>query len=743
MATLEELVVQLTAETSGLKAELAGAAKSSEQAIGKIQSSLDDLSKNSSKNLNFFQASMASLAGFVGGAVVTRAFGLFKEGVGAAIGILQDGAKAAEEEELALQKLANALALAGNYSHQAQTDLEDFTESMEELTGVQDDVVANNLAVLESMTKLNSEGLQKAEKAALGLSAAFGIDLDSAVKLVGKGVEGHTEAFKRYGIQIEGTSDKTQNLANIMKALPFEAATGKMSTFAGASLGVENAFSNLAESMSNAAIKNAVIVASMQEVTKILNGLTAEGKDNALVWRESVAKGVLAAEQALGVTLIVIDNVIRGVTILSNALQLGGTLFTTFGKTVTDVMTGKGFHFFDNFAESVKTDVEDIKSAFNDKTIFGDIAEQVATVSVAGEKAFGDLKNSVMEAIPSVGKYRDEIITLNAAAAKTNDEANRIREVDPEGAKRLDEQANAYHRVAAGLANAASASKELTEAQKAHNETVKSFSTGLADSARQAEATYTFRGEVLKNAMETEAITKEQYFTAAQELQAEQFATEAEMLEEAHAQSLITETEYQDAKTGLAMKQATQAMALEASKTQNEKEQQKVRAENLKSTFGQIATLSSSSNQTLAAIGKAAAITNATIDGYAAVQKALASAPPPFNFALAALVGTATAANVAKIAGVGLASGITEIPRSASGGNNGDNFPAVLKSGERVVDSDTNQDLKAFLANGGSGGRSVTFNINIAAGTGITKEQAEGIVEGINNYVASGGLKLL
>ena len=40
-----------------------------------------------------------------------------------------------------------------------------------------------------------------------------------------------------------------------------------------------------------------------------------------------------------------------------------------------------------------------------------------------------------------------------------------------------------------------------------------------------------------------------------------------------------------------------------------------------------------------------------TIDGVVAVQKALASAPPPFNFILAGIVGAAAAVNVAKIAG--------------------------------------------------------------------------------------------
>lgn len=95
--------------------------------------------------------------------------------------------------------------------------------------------------------------------------------------------------------------------------------------------------------------------------------------------------------------------------------------------------------------------------------------------------------------------------------------------------------------------------------------------------------------------------------------------------------------------------------------------------------FGNLATLSNSSNKELAAIGKAAAIAQATIDGVLAVQKALASAPPPMNFALAAAAGATAAVNVAKIAGIGFAEG-------GYTGDGGKYEPAgVVHKGEFVI----------------------------------------------------------
>ncbi|HZX51481.1 MAG TPA: hypothetical protein VFE95_05625 [Pseudomonas sp.] len=73
--------------------------------------------------------------------------------------------------------------------------------------------------------------------------------------------------------------------------------------------------------------------------------------------------------------------------------------------------------------------------------------------------------------------------------------------------------------------------------------------------------------------------------------------------------------------------------------------------------FGQMAILSQSGNKKLGAVGKAAAIAQATISGFTAIQNALAVPPYPVGLALAVSAGVVTAANIASIAGVGFAQG--------------------------------------------------------------------------------------
>lgn len=99
--------------------------------------------------------------------------------------------------------------------------------------------------------------------------------------------------------------------------------------------------------------------------------------------------------------------------------------------------------------------------------------------------------------------------------------------------------------------------------------------------------------------------------------------------------------------------------------------------------FGNLATLSQSKNKELATIGKAAAITQATIQGIVAVQNALAVQPYYLGVALAVSAGIAAAANVAKIAGVGFATG-GQFTVGGSGGTDSQTVAFRATPGEQV-----------------------------------------------------------
>lgn len=144
---------------------------------------------------------------------------------------------------------------------------------------------------------------------------------------------------------------------------------------------------------------------------------------------------------------------------------------------------------------------------------------------------------------------------------------------------------------------------------------------------------------------------------------------------------------------------------------EREQAQNKAREMARQQSLGIIAGMQNSSNSTLAAIGKAAALTQIAIDTPVAVGRALSSAPPPWNFGIAAGVAAAMAAQAAKVAGVALADGGVVMPRP--GGTQA--IIGEAGSAEAVIPLDKFPNL----LNGGGGG-----NINITVNGGLLGDQA-------------------
>jgi tape measure domain-containing protein len=135
-------------------------------------------------------------------------------------------------------------------------------------------------------------------------------------------------------------------------------------------------------------------------------------------------------------------------------------------------------------------------------------------------------------------------------------------------------------------------------------------------------------------------------------------------------------------------------------------EQTQTRFETISDFYGNLASLSRSKNKELARIGRAAAVTQATIDGIAAVQKTLSAYPAPLNFAMAAAVGVSAAANVAQIAGIGFKTG-GSFTIGGTGGPDSQIVGIRGTPGERVSIAKPEHVRRGNpYAEGGQGGRS-------------------------------------
>lgn len=137
-------------------------------------------------------------------------------------------------------------------------------------------------------------------------------------------------------------------------------------------------------------------------------------------------------------------------------------------------------------------------------------------------------------------------------------------------------------------------------------------------------------------------------------------------------------------------------------RTKIKQQEQQILNKTTEDTFNNLAVLSKSGNRKLAVIGKAAAITMATIKGFEAIQLAIASPPGwPYNAPNVASVTIAQAANLASIAGVGFMTG-GSFDVAGSGGHDSQTVAFRASPGERVS-IQTPQQYRKGDPNGNSG----------------------------------------
>lgn len=696
MAEIEELVIELSANTKDLQAQLKTATDAMKGATDQMSKSLVEFSNDSKKSTSVTQNAFSTMAGFIGGQVVIGAF----KAVGAAVVdmakvLISDGIAAAIESENALNQLNASLQRTGQFSKETSDDLADFANSLENASKFQDDAILSSTALISTLTRLDKDGLKAATQAAVDMAAALNIDLDSAARLVSKSIEGNGEALKRYGVVVEEGSTKSQNLANTLTALNTKfggAAAAQVGTYSGSVDQLSKAFEDVTKEIGFAITKNPVVISLFQTLGNALKEVGSFLSQNAQGMRELVGQGILIAINA-------VKNLVDGLAGLAQLMggftEILATPFKILGTIIGSVgflIQGKFKEAFDAMKSNAYTAAGEVGKAFTSTGVLDKISEKLGQAKTSAESAFASVQAGA-----------------TASVGPTN--------------------------------NLTNATKLLSEEQIKYNQLVLGFAQGLAESADSSSEIYAMQLEQLQQLRANSLITDTEYFAQKEELLAQNILNEQMMLDQALATGQLSREQATAAQTALTMKSNADQLKLQAERTKNQEALDRKREQDFSSSLGTIATLASSGNKTLGAIGKAAAISQATIDGIAAVQKALAAAPPPVNFILAGAVGAATAANVAKIAGVPLQSGIDSVPGIGSR----DNFPAVLAPGERVVPSDTNADLTNFLRQQANEPRT-NIVVNVTMNDVFTSEPREmglKLIQTINEAAQANGIRIL
>jgi hypothetical protein len=640
----------LSKQASSTDKALKSMGQTGSSSLDKITSSIN----NSLSSFDIFKGNVASN-------VLGRAFDIIAS---SAKGLFDAAINGAAESEQAIKNMNVALIASGIYTERTSKSFEVFAAELQKTTIYSDEMVLSSVQLLSSLTDLDENGIKAASTAAADLASTLNISLAEASEMIAKAINGNVTAFKRKGIEIKNADTSSQRLSNTLQALSKFTGFAEQSTntYAGATKVLANQQGELFESLGKIITQNPAFVDSIKSKSKLLEELAG--------WVNKNTKFINDLFLSIGIT----TGIIAGGAIAILAAKTAFISLSVALATGTTVFELLGFAAASAWA-----------------AITAPISLIVIGLGTLGVAIYGLVKNwdfvraSAKQAGAAVFEFLAKGIDLIGG-----------------NSKELRTQAKEWREQAKSIEQATAAQKDnLDSWATLANERAKFFE----DRKKEKEFQDFETQQRQRTKTELELIEKEHNINMST-IRGENGATEIQQRHDLEMAKLQLAYDRDKAEIQLeqdAFKRRKKLLDLDLklsvdkakqeAKTQEQKSKQEI--QNREDTYKTIATLATSSNKTLATIGKAFAIRQALIDGYAAVQKALASAPPPFNFALAALVGAATAQNVANIAGVKFASG--GIVQGTS--YTGDNVQARLNSGEMVLNRSQQSRLFEF-ANG-------------------------------------------
>lgn len=674
--------------------------------LGDVNKGIDKLARDGERSFNRVDAAFASFAGNLAAGAVSKGVDLIVSGFSNLVSVGQEFVALANVQEDAINRLNTQLALTGDFSEQTSKEFQEFASQLQSVTTFGDEAILNQLALAKSFGATNEQAKQIAT-AATDLAASFGIDLESATRNVAKTLGGFAGELGESIPALKAlTQEQLQAGAGVeLLSQRFEgAAQAAAQTFSGALQQAQNALGDTQESFGSLITENQLVIASLNGFQKAFQFVSKFVEEN----RESFNRFIS----------FLVGTFIDGLELAGNAtLSLVGAF-----SAVKDGIAGAEILVNNFIAATVDGFASIIESGAAVKEFFGGTAD--------------DFRATAQE-------YRDlakgfELVNLEIANQAT------------ERQQAEQEFANTFRAIKDGALEVIRQEVEAVEGAEARkkNAIVETINAKTLASQQEAElANQGFENEaILEEARQARKDEIAQQELLRKELQSnEEFQILEKGLgrEEALKQVALANELKRNNKEAQAKQQLANQLALAERKiTEDKKRQEQIREQNLRSTLGTISTLTQSSNKELFAIGKAAALSIAITDGISAVQKALASAPPPFNFALAAAVGAATAANVTRIA--------SQRPPSFQDGGivpgtsfTGDNVVARVNSGEMVLNRAQQASLFRQINGGTSGDSGLSSEIallreDLANQPVVVQVDGEEIARAVRNSVEQG-----
>jgi hypothetical protein len=419
--TNESLLVDIKVNTEN-------SAKSVEQLTGRLEELNASLkannksAKGTEQAVSGFGAGMVKLAGFI--TVAKEVYSQFSKVINASIGEYL-------EAEQSLNKLQTSLALAGDLSDDNVKSFQDFAGTLQETTGVSDDLAISLLASAKNMGLSNDKAKAMVETAA-DLAAITGKDLESAFQGLAGTLKGQTRGLGEAGIQLRGMSKEALESGKAIEVLGARlkgSAAAAQDTFAGSIRASQQAMSNMLEDLGKVIVESFNLQGANEQMVKTFKALQKLINDNVDSFKALGAGVSWIADKFNTLNAIILGGVVAAFQQFVAVLSVIGSVFARAAAAVglIDKQKAQDLRDFANAMDQAsQVNLGAVKEGVKDLAGFGDKA-QIATAN--GEKFKKKLKE-INDASKGMGKvdiglsdealkFLEELKKKNAEMAST------------------------------------------------------------------------------------------------------------------------------------------------------------------------------------------------------------------------------------------------------------------------------------------------------------------------------------
>lgn len=321
---------------------------------------------------------------------------------------IQAAVKASAVQEKAEIQLQQALRNTGETSVVTLDRLKSYAGTLQDLTGVGDELILKNQALLVSIGQLSSDALPAATKAALDLAAGIGVDQRTAFDLVAKAASGYTGTLSRYGIILDKTIPEGEKFEEVLRLINEQfggQAATQLQTFEGRLGEFQGRLGDLQEAIGGP-FREVLTDVFGTVLSPFIKDLT-DGINNTDAYRTAILQlGLSFAQLGLSVSLLFeqLQKVIGPIVKIGNLARLSGQSFQTFAADANKELT------------PLQQSLQDLITLFEDR------------LANTGAQIEQGITNPFKAAADAAKQARDEVRALNRETEKREQKTESLEE---------------------------------------------------------------------------------------------------------------------------------------------------------------------------------------------------------------------------------------------------------------------------------------------------------------------------